>query len=96
MLIGYTHIPGFPSNTVVKNLPANTGDTRDMGLIPGLGRVPGIGNGSLLQVFLLKFHGQRSLGATVYWTAKSWTQLSDDLVHIPNTKLKVKEEENKK
>ena len=81
---------------MVKNVPANTGDTRDMGLIPGLGRVPRIGNGSLLQVFLLKFHGQRSLGATVYWTAKSWTQLSDELVHIPNTKLKVKEEENKK
>ena len=29
---------------VVKNLPANTGDTRDAGLIPGLRRFPGIGN----------------------------------------------------
>ena len=26
---------------VVKNLPANVGDTRDMGLIPGSGRSPG-------------------------------------------------------
>ena len=26
---------------VVKNLPANAGDVRDMGLIPGLGRSPG-------------------------------------------------------
>ena len=26
---------------VVKNLPANAGDLRDMGLIPGLGRSPG-------------------------------------------------------
>ena len=26
---------------VVKNLPANTGDIRDMGSIPGLGRSPG-------------------------------------------------------
>ena len=26
---------------VVKNLPANAGDIRDMGLIPGLGRSPG-------------------------------------------------------
>jgi len=25
----------------VKNLPANAGDTRDVGLIPGLGRSPG-------------------------------------------------------
>ena len=26
---------------IVKNLPANTGDIRDTGLIPGLGRPPG-------------------------------------------------------
>ena len=31
---------------VVKNLPANTEDTRDVGSIPGSGRFPGIGNGS--------------------------------------------------
>ena len=30
---------------VVKNLPANAGDIRDMGLIPGSGRSPGEGNG---------------------------------------------------
>ena len=27
----------FPGGAVVKNLPANAGDARDMGLIPGLG-----------------------------------------------------------
>ena len=32
---------GFPSGTVVKNLPANAGDTRDAGSIPALGRSPG-------------------------------------------------------
>ena len=31
---------------VVKNPPANAGDTRDLGLIPGLGRSPGGGNGN--------------------------------------------------
>ena len=31
---------------VVKNQPANTGDARDMGLTPGLGRYPGGGNGN--------------------------------------------------
>ena len=31
---------------VVKNLPANAGDTRDAGSIPGLGRSPGAGNGN--------------------------------------------------
>ena len=30
---------------VVKNVPANAGDTRDMGLTPELGRSPGAGNG---------------------------------------------------
>ena len=25
---------GFPGRSVLKNLPANTGDTRDLGLIP--------------------------------------------------------------
>ena len=34
---------------VVKNLPANVGDARDMGLIPGLGRYPQVGNGNPLQ-----------------------------------------------
>ena len=34
---------------VVKNLPANAGDVRDAGLIPGLGRPPRGGNGNPLQ-----------------------------------------------
>ena len=33
----------------LKNLPANAGDTRDMGSIPGLGRSHGGGNGNPLQ-----------------------------------------------
>ena len=39
---------------VVKNLPANAGDARDKGLIPGLGRFPGVGNGNLLQCSCLE------------------------------------------
>ena len=34
---------------MVKNPPANAGDARDVGLIPGLGRSPGGGNGNSLQ-----------------------------------------------
>ena len=34
---------------MVKNLPANAGDIRDVGSIPGSGRSPGEGNGSPLQ-----------------------------------------------
>ena len=41
-----TELTGF---IVVKNLPANTGESRDTGLIPGLGRSPREGNGKALQ-----------------------------------------------
>ena len=37
---------GFLGGTAVKNLPANAGDTRAKGSIPGSGRSPGIGNGN--------------------------------------------------
>ena len=39
----------FPGGSVVKNLPANAGDTRDMGSVPGLGRYPGGEHGTPLQ-----------------------------------------------
>ena len=43
---------------LIKNPPANAGDTRDMSLIPGSGRSPGEGNGNSIPVFLPgKFHG---------------------------------------
>ena len=52
----------FPGGLVVKNLPANAGDTRDMGSIPGSRESPGGGNGNSLPVFLPgKLHGQRRL-----------------------------------
>ena len=47
---------------MVKNLPANAGDLRDLSLIPGLGRSPGGGYGNPLQYFCLEnSHRQRSL-----------------------------------
>ena len=45
----YTHIQGFSGETVIKKLPANAGHTRDVGLIPVLGRSPGGRNGNPLQ-----------------------------------------------
>ena len=42
----YILFGGFPGSSVVKNLPANAGDT---GLIPGLRRSLGKGNGNPLQ-----------------------------------------------
>ena len=39
---------------VVKNLPANAGDVRDLGSIPGSGRSPGGGHGNPLQYSCLE------------------------------------------
>ena len=39
---------------MVKNLPANAGDARDVGLIPGLGRFPRGGHGNPLQYSCLE------------------------------------------
>ena len=47
---------------VVKNLLANAGDIRDVGLIPGLGRSPGGGNGTPLQYSCLENSMSRSGG----------------------------------
>ena len=57
---------------VVKNLPVNTGDVSDVGLIPGLGRSPGEGNGSPLQYSCLEnLMDREAWWATVHGAAKS-------------------------
>ena len=67
----------FSGNTVVKNLPANAGDARDTGLIPGLRRSPGVGNGNPLQYSCLGNPMNRGAWwATVHGVAKSQTRLS--------------------
>ena len=39
---------------LLKTIPANAGDTRNVGLIPGSGRSPGGGNGHLFQCSCLE------------------------------------------
>ena len=52
---------------VVKNLPANAGHSRDKGLIPGLGRSPGVGNDTPFQYSCLENSmGRGAWGATVH------------------------------
>ena len=59
---------------VVKNPPANAGDARDVGLIPGSGRSPGGGNGSpLLNSCLENSMDRGAWWDTVHGTAKSYT-----------------------
>ena len=77
---------GSPGGVVVKNLPANTGDTRDVGSILGSGRYPWSRKWQPIPVSLPgKLHGQRSLVATVHWVVKSWTWLSTNTHTYENT-----------
>ena len=58
---------------VVKNLPANAGDTREEDLIPGLGRSPGGGHGNPLQHSCLENPMDRGAWwAIVHTVKKSW------------------------
>ena len=55
---------GFSGGRVVKNPPANAGDARDVGSIPGSGRSPGGGNGNILA---WEIHGQKGLVGYSPW-----------------------------
>ena len=60
----------------MENLPADAGDLRDVGSIPGSGRRPGGRRGDPLQYSGLESpHGQRSLVCESTGAAKNWTGL---------------------
>ena len=59
----YLPVMGFPGGAVVKNLPANAGDTRDSSSIPRSGRSPGDGNSSSLQYSYL----ENSMDRGAWW-----------------------------
>ena len=65
---------GFPDCSVVKNLPASAGDTRDASLIPESGRSPGRVKGNPLQYSCLENPKNRGAWqATVLRIAKGLT-----------------------
>ena len=55
---------------MAKNLPANAGEVRDVGSIPGLGRSLGEGMATHSVFLPGEFHGQRSLAGYSPWTQK--------------------------
>ena len=67
---------GFPGGLVVKNLPANSGDARDVGSIPGLGKLPGIGNDNEYSC-LENSMDRGAWQATAHGITKSRVQLSN-------------------
>ena len=70
--------PDFLGGKMVKNLPANAANSRDMGSIPGWGISSEIGNVNLFQYSCLKSPKDRGAWwATVLGVTKSWTWLSD-------------------
>ena len=76
---------GFPGASGLKNLPANAGDARDAGLIPGLGRSPGEGNGNPLQYSCLESSmDRRAWSAAVPGVAESQKRLSSHEHKFPN------------
>ena len=60
---------------MVKNSPANAGDVREMGLIPGSGRSLGVGNGNPLLYSYLK-NARGVWRAVVHHVSKSQTRLN--------------------
>ena len=68
---------------MVKYLPANGGDIRDAGSIPGSGRSPGGGHGNPLHYSCLENPMDRGAWqAAVHRVAKSWTCLKQLSTHI--------------
>ena len=68
---------------MVKNLPANEGDVRDVGLIPGSGRSPGGGNGNPLQYSCLENSMDRGAWrATVHDPMKESNTTEHACIHI--------------
>ena len=63
---------------VVKNLPSISRDARDAGLIPGSGRLSGVGHGNLFQYSCLENSMERrAWQAIIHGARKNLTQLSD-------------------
>ena len=59
---------------MVKNSPANAGDSRDVSSIPGLGKSPGVGNDNSTQDSCLENSANRGAWqATVHGVTKSQT-----------------------
>ena len=72
---GHEAFLGFPGDSVGKESTCNA---RDLGLIPGLGRSPGEGNGNPLQYSCLENSKDRGAWrASVHRAAESCTHLSD-------------------
>ena len=84
-------LPGELSNehtqasqvALLKNPPANAGDMRDMGSMPGSGRSPGGWHGNPLEYSCLEnpWTERGAWWVTIHWVVKSWTRLKQLSTH---------------
>ena len=76
---------------MVNNLPANAGDTGDVGLILGLGIFPEEGNGNPLQYSCLEIPmGRRAWWAIVHGVAEELDMTEPLNIHTePDLKLRI-------
>ena len=65
----------FPGGSVIKNLPANAGDTGNSASIPGSGKSPRVGNASLPSTVVWK----------ISWTKKSGGLQSMEFQRVRHT-----------
>ena len=70
-----TAVQGFTGGAVVKNPPANAGDTGDSGSIPEWGRSPGAGMATCCSIPAWKIPWTEAQWAAVHEVAKSQTWL---------------------
>ena len=96
-MLGYCSTWASKVALVVKNSPANAGDIRDKGSIPGSGRSPGEGHGNPLQYSCLENSMDRAVWqATAHRVAKSQTRLKRLSMHESFIKLSKGDRDMKK
>ena len=66
---------------MIKTPPANAGDTKDMGSIPGSGRSPGVGNGNPLQCSCL----ENSMDRGAWQGYSPWGHKESDMTNHTHT-----------
>ena len=71
------YVLGFPGGTVVKNLPASAGDTRDMGSISGSGRLPGVEMAIHSNIFAWEIPWTEEPGGLQSMGSQSWMDMTE-------------------
>ena len=75
---------------VVKNLPENAGDRRNVDSVPGLGRSPGGGHGNpFLYSYLENPRDRGACRVTVHSVSKSWSPMKQLSMHAHEGSLNV-------